>query len=95
MNKLVTINDHITRIHFRENLVSQSYDLGYKKVIIKDKDDLINKLKTQLEKRNCASYSESKQVLNHLSKGNIYENSKTLRDRIFIIKIMEKPVMLS
>ena len=67
-----------------ENLISQLVDLGYKKVVIKDEDDLISNLKSQLEKHNKASYSEKefKQVLNQLSKGNIYEKAKTLRDKI-------------
>lgn len=71
-----------------ENLISQLQDLGYKKVVIKDEDDLINNLKSQLEKHNKANYSEKefKQVLNHLSKGNIYEKAKTLRDKITYTK---------
>jgi len=71
-----------------ENLISQLVDLGYKKVVIKDEDDLISNLKSQLEKHNKASYSEKefKQVLNQLSKGNIYEKAKTLRDKITYTK---------
>ncbi|MGC6431739.1 MAG: type I restriction endonuclease subunit R [Jejuia sp.] len=71
-----------------ENLVNQLQDLGYKKVVIRDEDDLISNLKSQLEKHNKASYSDTefKQVLNHLSKGNIYEKAKTLRDRITYTK---------
>src|SRR5690606_13299000 len=67
-----------------ENLVNQLQELGYKKVVIKDEDDLLINLKSQLEKHNKVSYSdkEFKQILNHLSKGNIYEKAKTLRDRI-------------
>ncbi|MCP4176254.1 MAG: type I restriction endonuclease subunit R, partial [bacterium] len=67
-----------------ENLVKQLQELGYSKVIIKDEDDLISNLKAQLEKHNNRSLSEAefKQVLNHLSKGNIYERAKTLRDKI-------------
>ncbi|KAA1245841.1 type I restriction endonuclease subunit R [Aquimarina sp. RZ0] len=71
-----------------ENLVQQLVDLGYKKVVIKDEDDLITNLKTQLEKHNNCSLSEGefKQVLNDLSKGNIYERAKTLRDKITYAK---------
>ncbi len=67
-----------------ENLVQQLVDLGYKKVIIKDENDLITNLKSQLEKHNSCSLTDSefKQVLNQVSKGNIYERAKTLRDKI-------------
>ncbi len=67
-----------------ENLIIQLEDLGYKKVIIKDEEDLLLNLKGQLEKHNRVSYSDNefKQILNQLSKGNIFEKAKTLRDRI-------------
>ncbi len=67
-----------------ENLVSQLQELGYSKVVIKDENDLILNLKGQLEKHNKTTYSdyEFKQILNQLSKGNIYEKAKILRDRI-------------
>lgn len=71
-----------------ENLVQQLVDLGYKKVVIKDEVDLISNLKIQLERHNGCSLSDSefKQVLNYLSKGNIYERAKTLRDKITFTK---------
>ncbi|SDF11272.1 type I restriction enzyme, R subunit [Pricia antarctica] len=71
-----------------ENLVNQLKELGYKKVVIKDEAALIKNLKNKLEKHNKATYSESefKQILNVLSKGNIYEKAKTLRDRITYAK---------
>ncbi|WP_276391902.1 type I restriction endonuclease subunit R [Eudoraea chungangensis] len=67
-----------------ENLVSQLQELGYSKVVIKDEADLIGNLKAQLEKHNKTFYSDNefKQILNQLSKGNIYEKAKILRDRI-------------
>ena len=67
-----------------ENLIQQLADLGYKKVVITDEDALITNLKAQLEKHNNCSLSEAefKQVLNHLSKGTIYERAKTLRDKV-------------
>lgn len=66
------------------NLVKQLQELGYTKVTIKDEADLIVNLKTQLEKHNKLSLSvnEFKQVLNHLSKGNIYQKAQTLRDKV-------------
>lgn len=67
-----------------ENLVRQLQDLGYKKVQIKDEEALISNLKSQLEKHNNSLLSENefRQVLNVLSKGNIYERAKILRDKI-------------
>ncbi|RPG33261.1 MAG: type I restriction endonuclease subunit R [Muricauda sp. TMED12] len=71
-----------------ENLVEQLQDLGYAKVNIKDETELVANLKGQLEKHNKASFSEAefKQILNQLSKGNIFEKAKTLRDRITYTK---------
>ena len=71
-----------------ENLVQQLVDIGYKKAVIKDEADLIANLRTQLEKHNNCTLSanEFKQVLNELSKGNIYEKAKTLREKLTYIK---------
>lgn len=71
-----------------ENLVKQLQELGYTKVIIKDEVDLIANLKTQLEKHNNKTLTDNefKQVLNHLSKGNIYEKAQILRDKVEYIK---------
>ncbi len=66
------------------NLVDQLVKLGYKKVIIKDENDLLDNFKKQLEFHNKVSLSpqEFKQVLNFINKGNIFERAKTLRDRV-------------
>lgn len=67
-----------------ENLVKQLIVLGYAKVIIKDEKDLIQNLKSQLEKHNNCTLSDNefKQILNNLSKGNIYEKAIILRDKL-------------
>jgi type I restriction enzyme, R subunit len=67
-----------------DNLVKQLQGLGYAKVTIKDEEDLVANLKTQLEKHNQKTLSDNefKQVLNHLAKGNIYEKAQTLRDKV-------------
>ena len=67
-----------------ESLVSQLQVLGYSKVVIKDEANLISNLKTQLEKHNNKTFSDNefKQILNHLSKGNIFEKAQTLRNKI-------------
>lgn len=66
------------------NLVKQLQDLGYTKVTIKDEADLVANLKTQLEKHNGVIFSkgEFKQILNHLSKGNIFEKASHLRQKV-------------
>lgn len=67
-----------------ESLVRQLQSLGYAKVVIKDEDDLVVNLKLQLEKHNQKTLSdyEFRQVLNHLSKGNIFEKAQNLRDKV-------------
>jgi len=67
-----------------QNLVNSLEELGYKKVVLKDESDLIINLKSQLEKHNNKTFSENefKQVLNHLSKGNIYEKAQLLRGKV-------------
>ncbi len=67
-----------------ENLVKQLVDLGYSKVSINTEEDLIANLKAQLEKHNDCTLSKTEfgQVLNQLSKGNIYDRAKTLREKV-------------
>lgn len=71
-----------------ENLVIQLKELGYQKVVIADERDLIDNLQSQLQKHNNCKYSiyEFKQILNDLSKGNIFEKAKQLRDKITYTK---------
>jgi len=71
-----------------QKLLEQLQDLGHKKVTIKNEDDLIQNLKKQLEIHNKKTFSdkEFEKILNHLSKGNIFEKSKTLRDRFHFTK---------
>jgi type I restriction enzyme R subunit len=67
-----------------QNLVSQLVGLGYTRVSLKDEGDLVLNLKSQLEKHNKTKFTdyEFKQILNYLNKGNIFERSKILRDRV-------------
>lgn len=66
------------------NLIAQLVKLGYKQVVIRDENDLLANLKTQLEKHNKIelSQNEFKQILNFINKGNIFERAKILRDRV-------------
>jgi type I restriction enzyme R subunit len=70
------------------NLVSQLIGLGHQSVTIKTEDDLLSNLKSQLEKHNKISFtaSEFDRILIHLSKGNIFDKAKTLRDKYVLQK---------
>ncbi len=65
------------------NLIEQLDRLGYEKVLIKDEKALLSNFKTQLEKHNKTTISntEFKRVLNHLNKGSVFEKAKILRDK--------------
>lgn len=66
------------------NLVVQLQKLGYKKVVIKGETDLLANLKSQLEKHNKTQLSANdfKQILNYINKGNVFERTKILHDRV-------------
>jgi type I restriction enzyme R subunit len=70
------------------NLVDQLKGLGYQYVEIRDEADMLSNLKFQLEKHNNTKLTTDEffQVLNQLDKGNNFEKSKTLRDRIAYTK---------
>lgn len=69
-------------------LVAQLETLGYTKVLIKDEAALLANLKAQLEKHNGITFSkkEFERVLNTLSKGSVFEKSKTLRERQHLVR---------
>jgi type I restriction enzyme R subunit len=71
-----------------EQLVSQLQKLGYTLVYLKDEEELISNLKTQLEKHNNIQFSatEMDRVMNLLSKGSVFEKAKTLREKQHIIR---------
>jgi len=65
------------------NLVKQLTGLGYEYVQIHDEEGILANLKSRLETFNNTTFSEKEfgAILNHLSKGNVFEKAKTLRDR--------------
>jgi len=71
-----------------KNLIKQLKKLKYEPIDIKDDRVLEQNLKLQIEKHNNITLSESefKRILNHLSKGNVFEKAKILRDRFALIK---------
>lgn len=70
------------------NLITQLKGLGYNGVTIKTEDDLVNNLKSQLEKHNKTSFTNSEfdKILKHLSKGNIFDKAQALRDKYVLHK---------
>lgn len=66
-----------------KELIQQLMNLGYEFITISDEASLVTNLKSQLEKHNKILFSdgEFKKILNHLSKGNVFERAKTLRDK--------------
>lgn len=71
-----------------DNLVKQLQKLGYSFVAIKDDKDLELNLKSQLEKHNNITLTKNEfdKVLNHLSKGNVFDWAKLLRDKMHLVK---------
>jgi len=71
-----------------DNLVQQLKELGYEYIQIKDEAGLLENLKAQLEKHNniTLTQNEFEKVLNHLNKGNVFERSKILRDKMQLTK---------
>jgi type I restriction enzyme, R subunit len=71
-----------------KELILQLQELGYEVVSILDSASLIVNLKKQLENFNATAFSdkEFEAILNHLSKGGVYEKAKTLRDYFQLTK---------
>lgn len=73
-----------SELALEESLVAQLMENGYSRVTIRDEDDLISNLKTQLEKYNNRTFTDGdfKLILNHLTKTtNVFEKAKILRDK--------------
>jgi len=66
------------------NLVKQLSSLGHYPVTIKNEDDLLANLKSQLEKHNQIFLSDKEfgKILNHINKGNVFEKARILRDKM-------------
>lgn len=71
-----------------EQLVAQLVGLGYGTVVIRHEQEMITNLKVQLEKHNGVTLSEKEfdKVMNILSKGNVFEKAKILRERQHIVR---------
>lgn len=71
-----------------EQLIVQLENLGYKYVSLHDDKAMLVNLKAQLEKHNNISFTatEFEKVINLLSKGSVFEKSRTLRQKQHIIR---------
>jgi len=65
-------------------LVERLANMGWTPVNIPDEDALVDNLKAQIESHNGVTLSQAEfdQVLNALSRGNIFDKAKTLRDML-------------
>jgi type I restriction enzyme, R subunit len=74
---------HQSEAELEEQLIQQLVGLGYSKVHVTNEQGVLDNLKSQLELFNGLTFSsrEFDVILNHLAKGNVFEKSKTLRDR--------------
>jgi len=59
-----------------DNLVEQLTGLGYAFVSVNNEEGILSNLKNQLEKFNSTAFSEREfnSILNHLARGNVFEN---------------------
>ncbi|MBR9918268.1 type I restriction endonuclease subunit R [bacterium] len=66
-----------------QQFIDQLTELGYDFVKIKDEAAMLANLKAQLESFNNDQYSEKEfsTILNHLSKGTVFDKAKSLRER--------------
>ena len=79
---------HQSELQLENKLIKQLIGLNYASVQIQDGDALVSNLKSQLEVFNQTTFTikEFDAILNHLSKGNVFEKAKTLRDRFQLTK---------
>jgi type I restriction enzyme, R subunit len=68
------------------DLIEQLSGLGYTRVTIKDSNALTANLKTQLEKHNDTSFSDTEfgKILNHLKAGSVLDCASILRDKMHL-----------
>lgn len=71
-----------------EQLIARLQELGYALVQVGNETELIDNLRSQLEKHNGIMFSdkEFEKVLNTLSKGSVFEKARTLREKQHLIR---------
>lgn len=70
------------------NLIAQLQAMKYERVDVPDETVLLSNLKAQLEKHNHTTFSDKEfaSILNHLSKGTVFERAETLRDKFHLVR---------
>lgn len=71
-----------------DSLIVQLQKMKYGRVVIVDEQDLAANLKIQLETHNHTTFSDAEfgRILNHLTKGNVFDRAKTLRDKMRLVR---------
>ena len=84
---------HQSEQTLENDLVAQLVAGGYSKVDLPDETAMLANLRRQLETHNAAKLggvpltdTEFKSVLNHLSRGTVFERAKTLRDKMHLVR---------
>ncbi|HYX15338.1 MAG TPA: hypothetical protein VE944_13415 [Nostoc sp.] len=86
-----------TEAELEQKLIDRVTGLGYEPVILRNAEDFKANLKTQLEKHNSITLSntEFKSILNHLDKGNVFDRAKRLRDKNATVPNLAKLIKIS
>ena len=77
-----------TELQLENKLIKQLVDMGYEKVHVSNEDELLANIKSQLQKHNQTTFSDSEftQILNEIKKGSIIEKAQKLREKYSLIR---------
>lgn len=77
-----------SELQLENELIAQLGNLGFDRVSLPDVESLNKNLKSQLEKFNNTTFSDTEfsRILNHLEKGDRFVKAKTLRDRFVLTR---------
>ena len=70
------------------SLIARLETLGYERVALRNEDDLVGNLKSQLQKHNRTSFSDNEfdRILINIRGGGIFDKAKKLRDKLSFIR---------
>ena len=79
---------HQSESQLEKTLIAQLERLGFSPVILEDASAMFTNLRTQLEKFNKITISDTEfeRIMNHLLKGDRFQKAKTLRDRFVLTR---------
>ena len=77
-----------TELQLENKLIKQLVDMGYEKVHVSNEEELLANLKSQLQKHNQTTFSDSEftQILNEIKKGSIIEKAQKLREKYSLVR---------